>query len=182
VREQVMKVKKSDVLKPIPLAIILGETVLSGEALERQLQLGYSAWLTFYTNVRLFSGVRNMRPDGKSADIYWLIFYDDDKVAEPDHWLKTATPAEKYDYALNNLSELDPKFQEVLKLTGAEGVKDFPLIFWDALIEELPTSRVTLLGDAVHPMTPCMTHHLFFRSYDRLGFSLLTCFFFFFFV
>jgi hypothetical protein len=150
-----LKLKNSDILEPIPLAIVMGETVLSDEALERQIQLGHSCWLTLNKHVRLFSGIKNIRPDGKSADIYWLTLHEDDKVTDPDHWLRTATREDKYNFALQSISDLDPKFQEVVMLSKAEAMKDIPLIFWDALIEDLPTSRVTLLGDAIHPMSPC---------------------------
>lgn len=150
-----MKKDNFDILRPIPLAIILGETTLSGEALERQLSLGHSCWFASEPEARLFCGISRILPDGKSAEVYWTFYYDDDGIGDAGHWLQLTLPAQQFDLVWERSQVLDAKFREVLQLTGPGGLSRKPMIFWDAVIDRLPVSRVTMLGDAAHPMAPC---------------------------
>ncbi len=143
------------ILKPYPISIINGQAILSGAAMERQLQLGHSAWFVPTPNFYLFGGLTETLPDGKSGSYYWLLYTKDVNASNPDHWLRKASQEEKYEYATKTIAAMDPKFQELIKISGPKGVGDNFMLFHDAIIESLPVGRITLLGDAAHPMTPC---------------------------
>lgn len=129
---------------------------LSGDAFRRQLELGHSAYV--YMSAALgfsnFSGLHHVLPDGLSGRHYWMLMERDLDVDKPDHWLQTATQQEKLDHVLGLVAKIPPKFRELYELTPASGIKKEPHLWRDLELEELPTGRVVLLGDAAHAMTP----------------------------
>ena len=135
--------------------MILGEPVLSGEALQAQLRIAHSCWIRFAFDFWLFFGVNAMEADGKTGECYWMLFLNDANPADPNHWLRTASRQEKFDYTLNRIAGFEDKFQEAVKAGGPDAVRDSFLVYYDGIIESLPVTRVTLLGDAAHPLTPC---------------------------
>ncbi|KAI1103393.1 putative monooxygenase [Jackrogersella minutella] len=157
VREHVLQRPNKDTLKVVPAAMIIGETTLSGKLFEHQLSLGHSCYvknnpdcLDFF----IFVGLRQVIEDGTSGQYYWFVIYNDADVDNEDHWLRSASQSEKLEYALKVTSTLDPEFTEVIRATPVSGMRTQPLILRDAELGSLPVSRITLLGDAVHPMTP----------------------------
>ncbi|RYP86402.1 hypothetical protein DL770_004907 [Monosporascus sp. CRB-9-2] len=80
----------------------------------------------------------------------------DPKVAEPDHWLRTASQQKKLDHVLKSVAALPPRLREIFELTPAGGIKKEHHIWHDLQldIDSLPAGRVVLLGDAAHAMTP----------------------------
>jgi 2-polyprenyl-6-methoxyphenol hydroxylase-like FAD-dependent oxidoreductase len=146
----------SDLLKVVPLAAIVGELTLSGEAFKRQLALGHSAHIFASPDVgfSMFSGLHQVLPGGVSGRHYWMLMRPDPDVALPDHWLQNASQQEKLDYVLKSVAKLPPKFREAFELTPADGIKKEPHIWLDLEIDSLPAGRVVLLGDAAHAMTP----------------------------
>lgn len=75
-------------------------------------------------------------------------------VADPNHWLQTATQEEKLDRVLKAIAPMPPKFREIFEATPARGIKKEPYVWRDLELESLPTGRVILMGDAAHAMTP----------------------------
>ncbi|KAI0419884.1 FAD/NAD(P)-binding domain-containing protein [Xylaria grammica] len=156
VREHMLGRPNSEVLNPIKYACIWGETTLSGEAMERQLSLGHSAYAVSSQNFSYatFVGLNKVNEDF-SGDYYWYICWTDEDADKPDHWLQHATKSAKLDHVLKTTESLDPSLREIFSLTPAEGIVSGMPIFRDAVIPSLPsTGRVTMIGDAVHPMTP----------------------------
>ncbi|KAI0838506.1 hypothetical protein F5Y06DRAFT_268252 [Hypoxylon sp. FL0890] len=158
VREHVLQRPNEDTLRTVPAAIIIGETTVSAEEFERQLSLGHSCYLISSPGspgYYLFVGLRHVNPDGNSGAYYWLVIIEDFDLEKEDHWLRSASQSERLEYALKLTSTLEPKFTEVIRATPTSGMRTQPLIIRDAEIDDLPVGRITLLGDAVHPMTPC---------------------------
>ncbi|KAK9776811.1 hypothetical protein AB5N19_10689 [Seiridium cardinale] len=155
-REHLLQRPNDEVLNVVPTATIIGEIELSGQDMERQLSLGHSCWLATTPNFthRLFVGLQQVSPDGRSGQYYWFFMQNDDKVGQPGHWLNTASREEKLAYVKKHTSSLDPKLREIVEATPVQGIKDMPFIYRDAELSNLPSGRVALLGDAVHPMTP----------------------------
>ncbi|KAL7911481.1 hypothetical protein GGI35DRAFT_442910 [Trichoderma velutinum] len=156
VREQLLQRPANELLKLVPLAAIVGELTLSGEAFKRQLELGHSAYVYVSPDLGFwnFSGLHHVLPDGTSGRHYWMLMQPDANVDKPDHWLRTATQQEKLDHVLKLVSKMPPKFRELFELTPASGVKPEPHVWRDLELESLPAGRVVLLGDAAHAMTP----------------------------
>jgi hypothetical protein len=156
VRENLIQRTSDEVLKLVPIAAIVGELDLSGEAFKRQLALGHSAYIFVSPDLGFwnFGGLHHVYPDGVSGRHYWMYMEPDPNVAEPNHWLQTATREEKLNYVLKNVSKMPPKFREIFESTPATGIKQEPHIWRDMELESLPAGRVILVGDAAHAMTP----------------------------
>jgi FAD binding domain len=146
----------SDLLKLVPVAAIVGELTLSGEAFKRQLALAHSAYISMNPAQGFwnFGGLHHALADGVSGRHYWMFMQPDANVAKPDHWLQTASQQEKLDYVLKSVATLSPKLREIYELTPASGIKKEPHIWRDLELDSLPASRVILMGDAAHTMTP----------------------------
>lgn len=129
---------------------------MSGEAFKRQLALGHSAYI--YSSPDLgffnFAGLHHVYPDGVSGRHYWMFMQPDARVADPGHWLQTASQQEKLDHVLQSVAKLPPKLQEIFQSTPVNGIKKEPHIWRDLELNSLPTGRVVLVGDAAHAMTP----------------------------
>ncbi|KAL9605855.1 MAG: hypothetical protein Q9179_000965 [Wetmoreana sp. 5 TL-2023] len=156
VRTQLLKKPSSELLRLVPLAAIVGELTLSGEEFKRQLALGHSAYIFASPNLGFFNfcGLHHTLPDGVSGRHYWMFMQGDPDIAKPDHWLRTASQQEKLEYVVKAVGNMPPKFRELFELTPASGIKKEPHIWRDLELESLPASRVILVGDAAHAMTP----------------------------
>ncbi|KAL6818059.1 hypothetical protein GGI42DRAFT_347320 [Trichoderma sp. SZMC 28013] len=156
VRQQLLQKSHDEVLKIIPLAAIVGELKLSGEAFHRQLQLSHGSYslIDSEKGYLTFCSLHDVAPDGKSARYYWIMSRSDPTIADPDHWLHKATQQEKLDHAREVMSNREPKFREIFDLTPVEGVKKETHIWRDLELSSLPAGRVILMGDAAHVMTP----------------------------
>ncbi|XXH02031.1 hypothetical protein Hte_008396 [Hypoxylon texense] len=157
VREHVLQRPNSEILQTFPAAMVVGETTLSGKLFENQLALGHSCYVRSGpedSGYFFFCGLSRVNPDGNSGRYYWYVVDEDDDVDKEDHWLHSASQAEKLDYAIKVTRTLEPKFTEIIRSTPVSGMRTHSLLVRDAMIHDLPVSRITLLGDAVHPMTP----------------------------
>ncbi|PLN77494.1 FAD/NAD(P)-binding domain-containing protein [Aspergillus taichungensis] len=156
VREHLIQRPSDEVLKLVPLAAIVGEVDMSGEAFKRQLALGHSAYIYISPDLGFwnFGGLHHVNADGVSGRHYWMYMEPDANVAEPDHWLQKASQAEKHEYVMQKVSKLPLKFREIFESTPASGIKPEPHIWRDLELESLPAGRVILMGDAAHAMTP----------------------------
>lgn len=156
VRAHLLQRPADDLLKVVPLAAVVGELDLSGEQFRRQLALGHSAYTLINPDLGFitFVGMHYVYPDANSGKFYWMIMRADETVGEPDHWLQTATQQEKHDYVMNAVARLPPKVREIFDLTPVEGIRAQPHVWRDLELESVPASRVVIIGDAAHAMTP----------------------------
>lgn len=158
VREQLLNRPAADLLNVVPLATVVGQLELSGEAFKRQLALGHSGSMMIRPDLGFigFSGLHYVHPDGLSARYYWNFMKTDHDMANPDHWLKKASQQEKLDHVLQSIKGLSPKFREIFEMTSAEDIKEETHVWRDLELENLglPAGRVVLMGDAAHAMTP----------------------------
>ncbi|KAJ8124210.1 hypothetical protein ONZ43_g6 [Nemania bipapillata] len=149
----------SDLLNVVPLATIVGELELSGEAFRRQLALGHSGYMLIRPDLGFigFAGLHYVLPDGMSARYYWNFMQADHDIGKADdHWLHKASQQEKKDHILKSIQGLSPQFREIFEITGPEGIREETHIWRDLELDKvgLPACRVILMGDAAHAMTP----------------------------
>lgn len=174
-----------DPVHVLPIATVVGEVVLSGKEFEKQLELGYSGYVAHDANSqdegsgRIFVGLNSVNADGKSGNYYWSVSYIDPAASNLPHWTSYANKARRYELALEKTSHLKSEFTEIIRQTGVQGVSDIQMCLRELELQDLPTGRVTLLGDAAHCMTPCKCTILLFlfpcranrnmQSVERVG-------------
>lgn len=56
---------------------------------------------------------------------------------------------------MENLHDIEEEYIEPFLATPVEGILQPPLQMRDMVPPSIPKGRVTLLGDAIHPMVPC---------------------------
>lgn len=156
VREHLLGQPAADLLNVVPLATVVGQLELSGDALKRQLALGHSGYMLIRPDLGFigFAGLHYVNPDGLSARYYWNFLQADGDVARPDHWLARASRREKLDHVLRHVGALPPRFREIFEMTRPEQVRDETHVWRDLELDGLPAGRVVLMGDAAHAMTP----------------------------
>lgn len=163
----------SEVLDVVPLAVIIGEVTVTGEAFINQLEIGHSLY-TYASpdgDFWIFGGLHQALPDGVSGRYYWMLMRPDPNVAKSDHWLQTATQEEKRDHVMYSVAKLPPRFQEIFRLTPASGIRKEPHVWRDIQLDSLPTGRVILMGDAAHAMAPFRGEGGFHTFIDSLELS-----------
>ena len=152
-------------LNIFPLACLIGEVALSRAQYERQLKLAHSAYACHGNGFRFFAGVKSIATNRESARYYWMLSWDDPTVLDhSNHWTLTATQAEGLEFALEKIEGMNECFTELVTLTKAEDMVNPPVAVRDMIPEDLPLGRVSLLGDAVHPMTFCKLLRSRYRS------------------
>lgn len=156
VREHLLQRPADELLRIVPLAAVVGEMTLSGDAFKRQLALGHSAYTLINPELGFitFVGMHYVFPDAASGRFYWMIMRPDTTVGDPNHWLQTASQQEKHDYVMKTVANLDPRFREIFDLTPVDGIRKNPHVWRDLELESVPASRVVIIGDAAHAMTP----------------------------
>lgn len=168
VREHLLGRPAADILNVVPLATVIGQLELSGDALKRQLALGHSGYMLIRPDLGFigFAGLHYVHPDGLSARYYWNFLQADDDVARPDHWLARAGRREKLDHVLRHVGALPPRFREIFEMTQPEQIREETHVWRDLELDRvavageegeagpLPAGRVVLMGDAAHAMTP----------------------------
>ncbi|KAK6071964.1 FAD binding domain protein [Seiridium cupressi] len=155
---RMMTLPNEHTLRTNAFAVIVGETTLTGDAFERQISLGHSAYVGIAGDRArsIFVGLNKVSEDGKVGSYYWFYMISDETIDKPDHWTRHAPRAERLEKALQDSRALDEKFREIIKLTPVEGIRSDSFSFRDAEIgkDEYAVRRVTMLGDASHPMAP----------------------------
>ena len=137
--------------------MINGEVTLSGDEFEHQLKLGHSAYVAAAENFHLYVGVKKVLEQGTATSFYWFLNFCDSEAAQEPFWTASASQQEMYDFAKAKSKALDPAFSRIIQLTDSSDIKVPPIVFRDPLLDEdaIPHGRITLLGDAAHPMAPC---------------------------
>lgn len=175
VRQNLLHRSQNELLQLVPLANIVGQLTLSGDAFRRQLALGHSSYsvvrpeLGFIT----FVGLHDVSADGRSGRYYWMMMRPDPTVGEPDHWLQKASKRAKLDHVLQAAEKLSPALREIFDLTPVEGIREEKHIWRDLELSSLPAGRVVLLGDAAHAMTPFKGEGGYHAFLDALALSKL---------
>ncbi|MCJ1310402.1 hypothetical protein MMC25_004066 [Agyrium rufum] len=138
-----------------PIAMISGETRLTKEQYERQMAIATSFYIVFEGTYRVFIGLRDIAADLQSAKYYWQYTWRDEEIKDPEsHWTYTSGQKQQLDFVLENTKNFDPRFREVIELTKPEEVLERPILVRDMEPpESLPNGRLTLIGDAIGPMT-----------------------------
>lgn len=156
VREHLLQRRNNELLRIIPTGSIYGEVTLSGAAFENQLSLGHSAAVVKVDDIcRLFVMIDEVSPDGNTGKYFWGLMWADEESPNPDHWLRTASQSRKLEYVLDKIAALESKFTNTVRMTPVSSIKITPWDHRDAEITEIPVSKVTIIGDAAHPMAPC---------------------------
>lgn len=138
-------------LNTVPAGVIVGEITLEGEHLERQIKLGRLFYLCVGHSVHFFVGLRCYSEDLTEGHYYWLYYFAEKNPRSS--WVKTATQEELLAFTRDQLKEVHPDLREIVDLQKPEGVSQ-AFIMHDRVPEVCPAGPVTLLGDAIHPMTP----------------------------
>ncbi|KAK3984089.1 FAD-dependent urate hydroxylase [Cladorrhinum sp. PSN332] len=172
IRPLVLNRPNEEVLRRFPVAAIMGEVKLDAADTEKQLQLGHSVVLVVgpETKFQLFVGLNRLdagvqtdeQSEGTGKEVeggyfYWILSrFDEDVVENEGHWARCEGTEGKLKRAKEMVLGLREELRMVVERTGVEGVKSGGWsAWWDAEIEEVPpVSRVILIGDAAHPMTP----------------------------
>ncbi|RMZ66105.1 early conidial development-2 [Pyrenophora seminiperda CCB06] len=158
VREQLLHKPAKELLNVVPLATVVGQLKLSGEAFKRQLALGHSGYMLIRPELGFicFGGLHYVHPDGLSANYYWNFLEKDPNIGDPTHWLQRATQREKLNHVLDHVQKLSPKFREIFEMTQPEDIQQETRVWRDLELDQaiVPECRVVLMGDAAHAMVP----------------------------
>ena len=150
----------------------------SPEAYQHHMRYGPSLYTTDGHGLRVFIGLRKLAEDLSSATLVWLLFWveqSDEKGAIADgqtanlprlEALHVATKAEQLAHVKHATKDLHPDFKQIFEDTKEEDMLG-SLVVYDRVPVPCPEGPVTLIGDAMHVMTPC-------RSLDLTMFSKLS--------
>ena len=69
------------------------------------------------------------------------------------------------------VAKMPPRFREIFELTPIDGMKKDTHIWRDLELPSLPASRVLLIGDAAHAMTPFRGEGGYHRFLDAMAIS-----------
>lgn len=146
----------------LPAGVINGEVTLSGDEFRRQLDLAHSAYVAAAESFHIYVGLKEVSADGKEGSFYWFLNFFDPHAANEPFWTATATKQAMYEFAIEKTKALNPAYSRIVHLTNVEDVRAPPIVFRDLLLDDeaIPLGRVTLLGDAAHPMAPCTLTYL----------------------
>ncbi|KAI1816161.1 FAD/NAD(P)-binding domain-containing protein [Poronia punctata] len=158
VKKHLLQHAVSSGLNLVPLATIVGELTLSGDAFKRQLALGHSGYMYMSQELGFWSfcGLHRVLEDGVSGRFYWMFLQQDSGVSDQDHWLQTASQQKKLGYVLRLTAQLPDRFREIFELTPVSGIREEAHVWRDFDLSkvDVPAGRIVLLGDAAHTMVP----------------------------
>lgn len=106
-------------------------------------------------DLRMLISMKDVADDTKTADYVWMLTWHDDKATNEDYWVRDLTQEEMHEKAIEFTKDCYPGFTDMIKMTPASGMLKPLLVIKDMMPQEIPLGRVTLVGDAAHPMTPC---------------------------
>lgn len=157
VRKQFLQARPVEPL-PTPYGIIIGEITLNKEQYKQELENGPAWYIAQWESSHLFVGMKDASPDEEEAYFYWMYFWHDEQASKlgNKYWTQTASREELHQYAQEHvLKDVHPKLSQVVRLSKPENLLYPPLQLHQWVpYQELPKGRVTVLGDAAHPMLP----------------------------
>ena len=139
----------------VPIGVINGEVILTGRDVGDQMALAHSAYVAFGDDYHVFVGLSSMMDDGSRARYYWYLNWKDEDASMEPFWTVSATKTQMLDYALKRTQSLDANFRKIILATSVDEIIAPPIVFRDMVLTDLPDGRITLVGDAAHPMVPC---------------------------
>jgi 2-polyprenyl-6-methoxyphenol hydroxylase-like FAD-dependent oxidoreductase len=137
------------------MGLIAGEVTLSRDQYLRQFALARSMWMATAKDFRFFLGLKQLAPDLSTAEYYWLVSWADEAASKPGFWMETASPEEQLAFTKEKVKDIHEDLREILNYQVPERMLK-PFVIRDLVPEVPPSGPVTLLGDAAHPMSPCM--------------------------
>ncbi|KAL9120923.1 MAG: hypothetical protein Q9187_002520 [Circinaria calcarea] len=141
-------------LNRIPLGLVMGQVSLPKSQYEQQLAISPSFYFCYGKGFGLFNGLMEISKDKSTADYYWMLSWKDPKAMDPvRYWTSIASQKEMLDFAVEKVKGMDRRLSELVRMTKPEGILLPPIQVRDLVPTKMPLGRVTLLGDAVHPMT-----------------------------
>ncbi|PVH90702.1 FAD/NAD(P)-binding domain-containing protein [Periconia macrospinosa] len=138
----------------LPMGAFCGELEAPKEQYERWMQLGTSCVSAFSNDLRVTYLVSSIAEDREKAKLYWLFGWQDEDALKEDFWTSKASREEMHEFMLSQLSKLHPQIVEPFQATPVEGMVLPPLRLCDMLPPILPPGPISLIGDAIHSMTP----------------------------
>ena len=151
VRRQLFHATETD-LNHLPIGALIGKVQVSKAEYQKQLALGRSTYIVFGENSRLITALGTISEDQETATYYWVLSWPDSDAENPANYrLNKLSHEHRLDVARQKSEPLDAKFTEALRRTRAEDIN--PIAIRDLEPSPIPLGRVTLVGDAWHPMT-----------------------------
>ncbi|KAH7027807.1 uncharacterized protein B0I36DRAFT_364960 [Microdochium trichocladiopsis] len=151
VRQHLLGEAKTEWLEGVA---VHGSVILSGDDLERQLELGHASSImptrpdpTFDV---MYAALLEVLPDGKSARYAWQVGGYEEGPRRDGY---NMAPEDLRQKALDLTKLIDPRGRKIIEQTPAEGIEGC-FYYKDAKIEEIPAARTTLMGDAAHTCAP----------------------------
>lgn len=139
----------------MPMEVCMGETTLTKPQYEKIFTEFAKSWYAAEMRVNFFCGLHGVSDDKETARYYWMTVQQKDVNDN-----KTAiSNVEYYHRATQAVKRIQSKFLAPLYYTTPDGMVNPPISLEDFVPpkEGLPKGRVTLVGDSLHLMTPCMS-------------------------
>lgn len=145
-------------LHRLPHACVAGLVTMTKERYQKHMTYGPSLYTTDGAGLRVFVGLRSFSEDLSTALFVWLLFWVDEELSKQEglHASLNASPEAQLKYAREATKDLHPDFQEIFADTKPEDMLG-SLVLQDRIPIPCPDGPVTLLGDAMHVMSPCET-------------------------
>ncbi|CAA7261059.1 unnamed protein product [Cyclocybe aegerita] len=151
-------------LNRLPHACVAGLVHLPRDKYLPHMKYGPSLYTTDGVGLRVFIGLRTFSPDMSTATLVWLLFWVEkqDKKEPPAKGetekptlttLHMATPAELLAYAKQATADLHADFREIFEETKVEDMLG-SLVLYDREPMHCPAGPITIIGDAMHVMSP----------------------------
>jgi hypothetical protein len=169
VRKQLLGVEKAK-NHILPIEVCMGETTLHKTQYEQIFKNIAKSFYTVNASALFFSGLQHVSEDKETARYYWMTCQQKDMTHKTP-----LTQIEYYHRAVKAVQHFQSRFLLPLYNTTPDEVVSSPVSLEDFVppSEGLPKGRVTLLGDALHLMTPCklgvpITEFLAVRKYRNV--------------
>ncbi|KAL7747573.1 hypothetical protein RI367_007014 [Sorochytrium milnesiophthora] len=140
-------------LNYLPLGVLAAEFDAPVSDYPKMEELGQSFCLAFADDCRFMMAPQSIRSDG--SRYYWILTWPESKAVDQAFWtdLQSQSPEQWLQKAKEVASVLHPDFRAVIDAQDAKRMyAPFPVR--DMVPTAIPDGRVTLLGDALHPMSP----------------------------
>ncbi|KAH8697961.1 hypothetical protein BGW36DRAFT_379745 [Talaromyces proteolyticus] len=136
----------------LPVEVCMGETTLNKSEYEQIFKDFAKSWYLAEASALFFCGLHSVSQDKSTAQYYWMTCHQQKDVGPQ----MSLSNVEYYHRAAHAVRYMHPKFLLPLYNSTPGGVVNPPISLEDFVppSEGLPRGRVTLLGDALHLMTP----------------------------